>query len=103
MSGSYEAVLCVHAGTMLAGGRGHDVSLTSQSLVLKSVAEDPQLELSSSGDSSGDLLDFGVLVGGATVALSLELTNKGRSKVPLQFSISSDVSANGCNNNALCP
>lgn len=92
MSGSYEAVLSVHAGTMLGSGTGQDVSLTSQPILLKAVVEDPQLELSSA--SHDDLLDFGVLVGGATVALSLELANKGKSNVPLQFSISSDVSCN---------
>lgn len=92
VAGNYEAVLSVHANTMLGdGGRVQDVSLTSQSLVLKTSAEAPQLELSS-GASPAELLDFGVLVGGATVAMSLELTNKGRSKVPLQFSINSDVS-----------
>ena len=106
VAGSYEAVLTVTADMMVSGGRGsdgsgHHTSLTSQSLLLRCVAEDPMVALSSSHTSSlerarvGDteLLDFGVLVGGATVAMALELVNRGQSKVPLQVSITSEVSA----------
>ena len=77
--------------TSTPGAQDKESSLLAQTLVLKAAAEDPQVELSAQA-ASGDLLDFGVLVGGANVAMSLELSNKGQSTVPLQISIASDVS-----------
>lgn len=89
--GNYEAVLWVYANMMTGSGHGQEAPIACQSLVLKSVAEHPQVELSTTG-SADRALDFGVLVGGATVAMSLELINRGQSKVPLKLSITSDVS-----------
>jgi hypothetical protein len=37
-------------------------------------------------------LDFGAMVGGASVEKSFELINRGQARVPLHFSVTSDVS-----------
>lgn len=95
MVGSYEAVLSIYISQVTNEGRGRDTPTVA--VVLKSVAEDPRVELRpchASKDSDPSLLDFGVLVGGASVGKSLELINRGQASVPLLFSISSSVSFN---------
>lgn len=93
MAGSYEAMLSIYASQVTNEGRGQDAPTAS--VILKSVAEDPHVELRPchASDEHPSCLNFGVLVGGASVGRSLELINKGRAKVPLQFSINSSVSS----------
>lgn len=94
VSGSYEAMLCVYASQMTSTSDARDTPTAA--ILLKSSAEMPQVELRPShapgAGGSFDVLDFGVVMGGAAVEVSLELINRGRSKVPLKLSITSDVS-----------
>ena len=92
LCGSYEAELRVCVSQVTETEHG-DNAFTA-SLTLKAEAEDPQVELSPQSHAPvGDLgvLDFGVLVGGTSAGMPLALINRGRSKVPLNLSISSEV------------
>ena len=101
MAGSYEAVLSVYASQVTDEGRGQNAPTTS--IILKSVAEDPHVELRPchASEEHSSCLNFGVLVGGASVGKSLELITRGRAKVPLQLSITSSVSSEGCPNSGV--
>ena len=90
-AGSYEAVLCIYVSQVTSEGCGQDTSTTT--VTLESVAEDPHVELRPhhASEDQPNLLDFGVLVGGANVGRSLELINRGQSSVPLLFSVNSKV------------
>lgn len=95
VAGDYEAVLCINSSQVAGLGCGQDTPTTS--IVVKAVAEDPNVELhpSHAPGSDPNLLNFGMLVGGATVGKSLELVNRGLSKVPLVLSVTSEVSGVG--------
>ncbi len=87
----------VYASPMTSNGRSRDKPTAS--VVLTCTSEDPQVELYqpklSNGGSGGggvpDILDYGVLVGGSTIEMPLELMNRGQSETPLKISITSEV------------
>ena len=86
-SGSYEAVLSVL--TILVVRReqaGSSPTSPHSSLILKALAEKPQLKVISSQDSR-PLLDYGVLMGGASLSLPLQLANLGCSDLPLRLTV----------------
>ena len=95
LCGSYEAELRVCVSQVTATEHGDNIFTAS--LMLKAMAEDPQVQLRPQGHTFpvGDpgILDFGVLVGGTSVGMPFALINRSRSKVPLSLSISSEVSA----------
>lgn len=70
----------------------------STSVTLRAEAEQPQLELrpkhahNTGNGASCNVLDYGVLVGGASGRCSLELINKGQAELPLEITIINDVS-----------
>ena len=97
LSGSHESEVAIYASLMISSGHAQDIPPVA-SMVLRAEAEQPQLELHSdlapgnASEVSSYALDYGVLVGGATMRRSLDLINRGHAELPLEFSITSDVS-----------
>ena len=93
VEGQYEAILKIEPSYITAT---NNEVIVVEKIIIKAIAEKPQLWLKLGDEGSSDMLLFGEVVVGHSVTVTMELVNYGQADLPVRMVMSTPTQHSGC-------